>query len=42
VEKRFTISQAVRLCVNRLDILAEMAKCDVLCANCHAKEHWPV
>lgn len=22
-------------------LLDEIAKCEVLCANCHAKEHWP-
>lgn len=39
--KRFAISQAIRLCVNREDILEEIRKCDVLCGNCHAKEHYP-
>ena len=23
------------------EIFAEMAKCDLLCANCHAEVHWP-
>lgn len=38
-EKRFTISTALRLCVCMEELLVEIAKCDVLCANCHAKEH---
>ena len=38
--KRFTISQAVRLCVCVEELLEEISKCDVLCGNCHAKFHY--
>ena len=33
------ISDAVRLAWSKKRILAEAAKCEVLCANCHAKHH---
>ena len=36
-DKQFTISQAVRLGRNWQEILIEMAKCQVLCSNCHKK-----
>jgi hypothetical protein len=40
-EKTIEVSIAVgRRCWSKERILAEMAKCDVLCANCHAKHHW--
>lgn len=35
--KKFTISQAVRLGYSWQDILLEIEKCQVLCANCHKK-----
>lgn len=38
-EKRFTISQALRLAVCLEELCIEICKCDVLCANCHAKLH---
>ena len=38
--KRFAISHAVREGLDYAVILAEIEKCDVLCANCHAKLHF--
>lgn len=38
--KSFSISQAVGRNLSRNKILSEIAKCDILCANCHAKKHW--
>jgi hypothetical protein len=39
-EKLFTISVAIDTFSITLDELnIELAKCDCLCANCHAKEH---
>ena len=38
-EKDMSIADAVRKW-GRKRILAEIAKCDVLCRNCHAKFHW--
>jgi len=35
--KRFNISQAVRLGFSWNDVLAEIKKCRILCANCHKK-----
>lgn len=39
-EKDFSISTAVFHGWGIERIMAEIAKCDVLCANCHAKHHW--
>ena len=38
-EKEFEIGNIIKLGVSLKRILAEIAKCEVLCANCHAKEH---
>jgi hypothetical protein len=38
-EKSFEIGNSIKLGVSLKRILAEIEKCDVLCANCHAKEH---
>jgi len=38
-DKKFEIGNAVALGVSLEKIIAEIEKCDVLCANCHAKEH---
>ena len=34
------VSAAIEQGWSKRRILAEIAKCDVLCANCHCKEHW--
>jgi len=38
--KKFSIQKAVTKRVPLATLLAEIAKCVVLCANCHAKEHY--
>jgi hypothetical protein len=38
-EKSFEIGNIVGLGVSLKRIIAEIEKCEVLCANCHAKEH---
>lgn len=38
--KEITLANAVGNAWSRERILAEVAKCDVLCANCHLKHHW--
>lgn len=37
--KEISVSDAVRRGWGRDRILAEIAKCEVVCANCHAKRH---
>lgn len=39
-EKSFTISNVVSRASSIKQITNEIRKCDVLCANCHAKRHW--
>lgn len=36
-DKRFEIAFAARLGKNEKQILEEIAKCDLVCANCHAE-----
>jgi hypothetical protein len=38
-KKEMTVAEAVRRAWSRERILSELAKCEVLCANCHAKHH---
>ena len=38
-EKSFEIGNAIGLGVSLKRLVAEIEKCEVLCANCHAKEH---
>ncbi len=39
-DKEFSIGEYRRGRYSKKRILDEIAKCDVICANCHAKEHW--
>ena len=39
-EKEFAISTYRMGKWSKERILNEIAKCEVICANCHAKEHW--
>ncbi|MGC2234561.1 MAG: hypothetical protein WA584_00180 [Pyrinomonadaceae bacterium] len=39
-DKSFEIGNAIRFGVSLKRLIAEIKKCEVLCANCHAKEHW--
>jgi hypothetical protein len=38
--KEITLADAVAGAWSRKRILEEVAKCEVLCANCHLKHHW--
>ena len=38
-KKEVSVAEAVRRAWSRERIMAELAKCEVLCANCHAKHH---
>jgi hypothetical protein len=39
-EKDGDVSRMVRSALSEETILAEIAKCEVLCSNCHRKLHW--
>jgi len=39
-QKDMTVAQAVHNGWGKERILAEVEKCEVLCANCHRKLHW--
>jgi hypothetical protein len=39
-QKDIELSRVVANGWSKARILREMAKCDVLCANCHLKRHW--
>lgn len=39
-QKDFEVSNAIRMGFSKEKIVAEIAKCVVLCANCHFKEHY--
>jgi hypothetical protein len=41
-EKLFTVSRAFNDGRSIQEVLEEIAKCDVVCANCHRKEHYSV
>jgi hypothetical protein len=39
-QKSFAVGDAITLKVSLRRLQDEIRKCEVLCANCHAKEHW--
>jgi hypothetical protein len=39
-EKKMAVSAIVSRASNLKQITNEIKKCEVLCANCHAKRHW--
>ncbi len=41
-QKEFSICMGVTRRMSKERILKEIAKCDVLCRNCHAKLHWEI
>ena len=40
-EKEYTISYLCHSSLGKKRILKEIEKCDVMCANCHRKYHYP-
>ncbi len=41
-EKEFEICEAVKSGLSQSRILIEIDKCDVICANCHARQHYKI
>ncbi|WP_135303533.1 homing endonuclease associated repeat-containing protein [Haloarcula amylovorans] len=41
-DKEMTVSEMVTHGYSKAKLRAEMAKCDILCANCHRKEHYEI
>lgn len=39
-DKKFPIANVIAGTMSKKKILAEIAKCDVLCSNCHRKHHY--
>jgi hypothetical protein len=39
-EKKYEINRMTRITVSKKLILEEIAKCDLLCANCHRQRHF--
>lgn len=39
-EKRYTVATMPQNCISIEKMKQEISKCEVLCANCHAKEHY--
>ena len=39
-EKKFNLSQAAAKATGLAKVLEEIAKCEIVCANCHAERTW--